>query len=518
MTLRPAARVYLWLVAMAAAALQVWLAWAEWVARADWLRGEPWLRGQVDLVLVALLVALGALAQHFPLEAGPRRKVDTSVAVYLADVLLFGAALGTAVVGVTQLLGQGTLALRRDDTTGARRRTVRTVVFNTGQMMLAAGAAGGIAIVGNAAEWSEPAVVLGAAAALYVVNSWSVALMVALQRGENALRVWLAGRRADLLQYVALFAVGVSAALLAPRSPWAVLLMAAPAAIVHVSLQQVLAALRREREAREAADRALEVRDEFISIAAHELKNPLAGLLGYTQLLLRDARRDRLPAPAELRDSMETIGQQARKLERMIGLLLDSKRAETGKLTLDRRATDVVEVVNEVVRAARVGAEEVPFVVRGPRSAVAEVDALRLEQVLANLVDNALKYGREDQPIEIDVGLERERGVDGDARRLRIAVRDHGVGIAEEHRERVFDRLYQAHGDGHLAGLGLGLYVCRCIVEAHGGWIGVECPPDGGTRFVIELPAAEEAETDLVPSSVGGISVKKSWEACADAA
>src|SRR5688500_15138258 len=270
MTLRPAARVYLWLVVLAAAALQGWLAWAEWVRRAEWQRGESWLVGlvgNVDPVLVALLVALGALAQHFPLEAGPRRKVDTSVAVYLADVLLFGAALGTAVVGVTQLLGQGTLALRRDQTTGTRRRTARTVAFNTAQMMLAVGAAGGVAMVGDEAAWTQAAVVVAAAVALYLVNSGSVALMVALQRGENAVRVWLAGRRADLLQYVALFAVGVSAALLAPRSPWAVLLMAAPAAVVHVSLRQVLAALGREREAREAADRALEVRDEFISIA-----------------------------------------------------------------------------------------------------------------------------------------------------------------------------------------------------------------------------------------------------------
>ena len=177
MTLRPAARVYLWLVVLAAATLQGWLAWAEWLTRAEWQYGDPLLVGlvvHVDPLLVALLVALGALAQHFPLEAGPRRKVDTSVAVYLADVLLFGAALGTAVVGLTQLLGQGALALRRDETTGARRRTARTVMFNTGQMMLAAGAAGVVAMVGEAAAWTEAAAVLGAALALYLADSCGV--------------------------------------------------------------------------------------------------------------------------------------------------------------------------------------------------------------------------------------------------------------------------------------------------------------------------------------------------------
>ena len=496
MNLRPEAHAYLWLVALAAGALQVWLVWSlprEVSSVTVPARPE-------HLGLVGLLVGLGALAQHFPLDAGPRRKVDTSVAVYLADVLLFGPALGVALVGLTQLLGQGTLALRWDERTAARRRTLRTVIFNCAQMMLAAAAAGLGAVraselvqpVGGVSpEWAtSPAPALAGATALYLVNSWSVAVMIALQRGDHALRVWRSGRRADLLQYAALFAVGVSVALLALRSPWAVLLMVVPAVLVHVSLRQVLAALAGEREAREQADRALAVRDEFISIAAHELKNPLAGLMGYTQLLLRDAQRERLPEPGELRDSLSAIGHQARKLERMIGLLLDSERAETGKLVLERAPTDVAALVDEVVRAARVGAAEVPIVVRAPRTTLVELDALRLEQVMANLVDNALKYSKDGDPIEIDVTTHGGRGEAGHW--LQVSVRDHGAGIPEEHRARVFDRLYQAHGDGHLAGLGLGLYVSRRIVEAHGGRIGVEAPADGGTRFVIDLPVEGE--------------------------
>jgi signal transduction histidine kinase len=319
------ARAFLWAVVLGAGALQVWLLTLPF--QED--------RGGAHLGLAALLVALGVLAQHFPLLAGPGRKVDTAVAVYLAMVLLFAPAAAAALTGLAQLLGQGALALRRDRSTGRRSGTRRMVLFNTAQYMLAAGTGGMLSVVwgpggllpgwwlGDAIRW------VSAAVGLYVVNTWAVALMVALQRGTDPVRVWRTGRGADLLQFGALFAVGLATALLAERSPWSPLLMAAPAAIVHASLKRMLAALEGEREARAAADAALRVRDEFISVAAHELKSPLTGLLGYTHLLLRRGG-DGLPDPEELRDTLEIIRHQARKLGRLVGLLLDSVRIGTG--------------------------------------------------------------------------------------------------------------------------------------------------------------------------------------------
>ncbi len=116
-----------------------------------------------------------------------------------------------------------------------------------------------------------------------------------------------------------------------------------------------------------------------------------------------------------------------------------------------------------------------------------EVDPLRLEQVLTNLLDNAVKYSAEGSSIEIDVSQAGEGT-------LEIAVRDHGVGIPTEKRARIFERFYQAHGSGFQSGLGLGLYVSGEIVELHGGEIRAEFPPDGGSRFVVRLPIQSGAE------------------------
>ena len=115
----------------------------------------------------------------------------------------------------------------------------------------------------------------------------------------------------------------------------------------------------------------------------------------------------------------------------------------------------------------------------------AEVDPLRLEQVLTNLLDNAIKYSPDGGTIEVAVS----RSMD-DA--LEIAIRDHGPGVPPEKRSLIFERFYQAHGNGHKSGLGLGLYVSRQIVELHGGEITAEFPSDGGSRFVVVLPLTGE--------------------------
>src|SRR5207245_5992763 len=126
----------------------------------------------------------------------------------------------------------------------------------------------------------------------------------------------------------------------------------------------------------------------------------------------------------------------------------------------------------------------------------ATLDALRLEQVLANVLDNAVKFSREHDPI--DVTISRRDAT------VRLEVRDRGIGIPEGERRRVFERFHQGQADGRQRGLGLGLYVSREIVERHGGNISIEAPDDGGTRVVIELPgAALDLVRAAVPSAEG---------------
>jgi signal transduction histidine kinase len=233
------------------------------------------------------------------------------------------------------------------------------------------------------------------------------------------------------------------------------------------------------REAREA----INVRDEFLSVAAHELKTPLTSLRGYAQLLQREFDKRVPPNPERVNRAASTIQMQSDKLTRLISQLLDISRIQSGKLAIERRPSDLSQLVQDVVSAARSHLRGHTLEANVPAGVEARVDPLRVEQVLTNLVDNAIKYSPEGGPIEV-----RLDPVDGV---LRLSVRDHGLGVAPEHRPHIFDRFYQAQAGGPLtsmAGMGLGLYISRQIVELHGGSIHAEFPDDGGTRFVVLLP------------------------------
>jgi excisionase family DNA binding protein len=245
--------------------------------------------------------------------------------------------------------------------------------------------------------------------------------------------------------------------------------------------QALEAALAAELAARKAAEDALRIREEFLSIASHELKTPLTTLSGHTQIALRQLHREGHLEPGRALRSFETIKKQAGKLGRLIDQLLDATRLEAGKLALDRTPTDLASLVHQVVAVSQVVHERHTISVVAPPTLEACVDPLRIEQVLTNLLDNAIKYSPDS--VQIDVLLLRNE--DGTAL---LAVRDRGPGIPREHRDRLFERFYQAHADNHQSGMGLGLYISRQIAEQHGGSISAVFPPDGGSRFELHLP------------------------------
>jgi signal transduction histidine kinase len=127
--------------------------------------------------------------------------------------------------------------------------------------------------------------------------------------------------------------------------------------------------------------------------------------------------------------------------------------------------------------------------VRSESDVWAEIDTLRYEQVVLNLLDNAMKYSPQGGTIEVDLS-EQPSGV------ARLVVRDHGIGVPAQHRAHLFERYYQAHGREHRSGMGLGLYISREIVERHGGRIAADFPIDGGTRVIVEVPTAPPPEQE----------------------
>ena len=245
--------------------------------------------------------------------------------------------------------------------------------------------------------------------------------------------------------------------------------------------QQAEEERRRLDEERIRAEEALRIRDEFFSIASHELKTPLTAL----QLELHGMR-----APIEkigderLGRKLARAARSADRLSRLIEMLLDVSRIATGRLTLTRQPFDLREAMQQVVDTMQAtGAQascDLSF--DPPPDAgllVGDWDRLRIEQVVMNLLSNAFKYGA-GRPVTLCIARDGDQAI--------VEVRDHGPGIPPGDLERIFERFERGTAFQSQAGLGLGLYVAREIVQAHGGSIAGRTLPDGGACFTVRLP------------------------------
>ncbi|HEU4782635.1 MAG TPA: ATP-binding protein [Ktedonobacterales bacterium] len=241
------------------------------------------------------------------------------------------------------------------------------------------------------------------------------------------------------------------------------------------------AAMAGEREARIAAEAATLVRDDFLSVAAHELKTPLTGLRATAQIIARKLKKSNVEVPPWLSNGLRAVDEQSGRLARLIGQLLDVTRLDQSKLTLERPATNISALAEQLVTSFTARTTRHHIALTSEREVIADVDPESIERVLSNLLDNALKYSPEGGRVCVEAGHIDEGTVF-------IAVRDHGIGISPERRGSIFERFYQAHADDHRSGLGLGLYISQQIIAQHDGEISAEFPPDGGTRFVIRLP------------------------------
>jgi signal transduction histidine kinase len=230
------------------------------------------------------------------------------------------------------------------------------------------------------------------------------------------------------------------------------------------------------------AQRAAQIRDEFLSIAAHELKTPVTSLRGYAQLLLRSGPDT---DPSVVNRGLHTIDHQSRKLSQLTTKLLDVSRIDAGKLALDFQETDLAALLRVAVATVADGAPQHTLELDAPRTCCVSIDPIRMEQVIGNLLSNAIKFSPDGGHIHVALA---ESSADSS---VRLEVRDHGVGIPVDRRANLFERLYQAHGDGYLSGLGLGLYISSQLVQLHGGHIEAQFPEEGGTAFVVTLPAHE---------------------------
>jgi signal transduction histidine kinase len=262
--------------------------------------------------------------------------------------------------------------------------------------------------------------------------------------------------------------------------------------------------LAREREAARAdelaARKASQRLETYLATAAHDLRAPLTTIVGYIDLAERQAERLAATAQGErpellcqvaaLAKRLEDAGQGAERLTRLLTLLFDTAAIRAGKLELRRASCDLAALVGEQVEAQRVAAPDRSMRLHVPAGGAPipiEADADRIGQVVANYLTNALKYAPPDQPVDIFVEARR--------RRARVAVRDAGRGIPKAERAQVWELFHRApgvatQGETHSGSLGLGLYICKTIVEAHGGRVGVQSAVGKGSTFWFTLPLA----------------------------
>ena len=222
-----------------------------------------------------------------------------------------------------------------------------------------------------------------------------------------------------------------------------------------------------------------QLKSELVSIVSHEIRTPLASVLGFTSLLLQ-----REVSAEDRRRYLEIIDTQGKRLASLLDDFLVVQRIEEGRLPLDHVRVDVASLLREQVQLYDAQSERHILDLRLPTQPLeVEGDPDRIAQVVGNLLSNAIKFSPEGG--QVHVSGDRDNG------RIRVTVRDHGLGIATEQQERIFTKFYRGDAAASgIAGSGLGLAFARAVVDAHGGEIGFRSTPAKGSVFWIDLPAA----------------------------
>jgi signal transduction histidine kinase len=225
------------------------------------------------------------------------------------------------------------------------------------------------------------------------------------------------------------------------------------------------------------------MRDDFMSIVSHEVRTPLNGLILETQLRKLHLAKDNASAFTmdKLKAMVERDERQIQSLIRLIEDMLDVSRIRTGKLSIRTSAFDLAELVSNLVEsyAAQIAAADSSVTLHAREPVIGVWDEFRLEQVVANLLTNALRYGAH-KPIEVRVYCEGDEA--------RVEVRDQGIGISAENQKRIFQQFERVSASHAISGLGLGLFISDQIVAAHSGSISVESEEGQGSMFRVSLP------------------------------
>ncbi|HYW58092.1 MAG TPA: hybrid sensor histidine kinase/response regulator [Polaromonas sp.] len=256
------------------------------------------------------------------------------------------------------------------------------------------------------------------------------------------------------------------------------------------SQQEQQALLTQLRATQLELEQALRLRDDFMSLAAHELRTPLNTLFLETQLRKMQLKRGQAEIfdEAYLQAMVDKDQRQIQSMVRLIDDMLDASRIRSNRLSIRPVTVELSALLARVVDTLSNQAidADTTITLNAPVPVTGMLDEFRIEQVVINLLTNALRYGRA-KPVEVTLQALPDHAL--------IEVRDHGMGIPEEDQRRIFEQFERVTGNDGTGGLGLGLYITRQLVEAHGGLISVKSEPGQGTIFRVTLPLNTVCDT-----------------------
>ena len=463
------------------------------------------------LLLASVVTSAWKINLPIPLASGSTLSVSYAANLMALLLLEPRAAVLVAVAGVW---AQCTINVRR-------RYPIYRTVFSMAAEVLTMTSTGLVyqSLGGTSGPFDVPSLMkplVGAIATYFSVNTGLVAIAIALSTERSAWRVW----RDDFLWSAASFMVagtaGAIAAVVIQRGDqWKAVLLLAPVYLTYRTYQmfvgrledqrrhqeRLAAALEETQAARASAEAANVLKDQFLATVSHELRTPLNAILGWSDMLCSGI----LPEPRRAA-AAEAIFHNAQRQARLIDGLLDMARIMSGKLRLERTRVDPGDIVHGALETVLPAAEAKNITIGtelDPAVGAFHGDPSRLQQVLWNLLANAVKFTPEGGAVNVRVG---RRGTSGE-----IVVTDSGSGIPGEFLPSVFEPFRQADGSATRMydGLGLGLAIVKQLVEAHGGTISAESPGEGkGATFTVLLPLAREvrhprqaSSSDLQPGS-----------------
>ena len=247
------------------------------------------------------------------------------------------------------------------------------------------------------------------------------------------------------------------------------------------ALNEMQTKLLEEIEFRKEAERK---KDEFISIASHELKTPMTSIKGYIQLLERSLDKEDLETT---RVRLHKVQNQVEKLNLLVADLLDISKIESGKLKFNKKYFSFDKILDHIVEIMEQANPQVKFIKKGQINTEIFGDEMRIEQVIINFITNAIKYAPDSDEVHITSELRGDE--------IYFSVKDFGIGMAKEHQQQIFDKFYRVEETSErFQGLGIGLYICQEIIERHEGKIGVNSEPDEGSEFYFTIPLHPEMD------------------------